>query len=235
MKKSSLIIGLLMNLMPASNAFAARGDVTPDLNQCAAVMDSKVYSTSDFSAYPRDVAFECLYSCNSNGNLETVKGSTKIRINNIEEDIAGTTCQGVVMKKVPWGYDFDKIRPFYAPDTNIVELKRWAFQNIKFNPEINDLEKERLMTLKKDLNTISSSFIVAGMNGGVSTIYFKEAGYKISKIAEGLPMNTKLLDEVIEQLMVNKGTKAAAATPEFLIYPMISNAASWRIQSYLYK
>lgn len=235
MKNSTLVLGLLANLLSFGNAFAAAGDITPGQNQCAPVMDSKVYLSTDFHAYPREVAFECNYKCNVNGKIDIIKGTTKVQIRNMQDDAFGTTCQGVMMKKVPWGYDFDKLQAFYAPETAIVELKRWAFQNVNFSPKNNMLERERLSSLKKDLYTISSSFIVAGMNGGSATAHFKEAGLKISEIADGLPMDTKLLDEVIEQIVVNKGSRAAAGTSESLIFPMVANAAAWRIPSHLYK
>ncbi|MBC7537264.1 MAG: hypothetical protein H7281_00465 [Bacteriovorax sp.] len=56
--------------------------VTPELSQFGPVMDSKVYLTSDFRAYPRDVAFVCSYKCNSNGKIDIVKGITKVRVSN---------------------------------------------------------------------------------------------------------------------------------------------------------
>ena len=153
----------------------------------------------------------------------------------MEEDAIGTTCQGVLTKKVTWGYDYDKTVSFYAPETKILEIKRWAFQNINFNPAVNSNEKARLETLKKDLYTVASAFIMAGINGGSSRIYFKEAGIKLSEIADGLPINTKLLDEAVEQIVVNKGIKFPAGTAESLIYQTIGSSADWRVPSYLYK
>jgi hypothetical protein len=224
MKKSFLAISLLISF----NAFAGR-EVAPLNNQCSPIIDSKVYLTSDFHAYPRTVAFECSYMCNSNGKIETVRGLSRITVSNIEQDASGTTCQGVLMKKVPWGWDFDKVEPFYAPATSINEVKRWAFQNVNFNPKVNVAEREKLAALKQDLYKIAGSFIMAGIN----TPYFKEAGIKISEIADGLPMNTKLLDEAIKVIVVNKGQKIGApGTPESLIYTMLSSAAAWRIPSH---
>ena len=235
MKKSTFVIGLLANLLAFGNALAGTRDITPEHNQCAPFMDSKVYLTTDFHAYPREVAFECNYKCNVNGKIDIIKGTSRVMIHNMDDDAFRTTCQGVVLKKVPWGYDFDKLKAFYAPETDIVELKRWSFQNINFNPQNNILERERLTLLKKDLYTIASSFIMAGMNGGSATAHFKEAGLKISEIADGLPMDTKLLDETIEQIVVNKGPRAAAGSSESLIFQMITSSAAWRIPSYLYK
>jgi hypothetical protein len=226
MKRTIFTIILILNSM---NTFAAKGDVIPGPNQCAAVMDSKVYITSEFHAYPRTVIFECTYKCNANGKIDTLKGTSKVLISNMSDDALLPVCQGLQMKTVPWGYDFDKIVPFYAPDTEIVNLKNWSFENIDFNPQTNLLERARLEKLKKDLYQISSSFIISGNSGGEALRYFKEAGIKISEIADGLPMNTKLLDEVIQQIIVNKGAVMPAQTPESIIYPMVKNAAAWRI------
>lgn len=235
MKNSSILLGLMINSLVAGNAFAGKGDVPPGLNQCSPVMDSKVYLSTDFHAYPRNVVFDCLYKCNSNGKIDTIRGTTKVVISNMQEDASGTTCQGVLMKKVPWGYDFDKVEPFYAPETSIAELKIWAFQNISFNPKTNLAERERLTALKKDLYTVASSFIMAGNNGGAATAYFKEAGLELSNIADGLPMNTKLLDAAIFQIVVNKGQRGAVGTADYLTTPMIMSAAGWRIPSHLFK
>lgn len=224
MKKLLIASSILLS----STAFAGR-DVAPGLNQCSPVMDSKVYLTSDFHAYPRKVVFECSYKCNVNNKIETIKGVSSVVVSNMEQDASDTTCQGVMMKRVPWGYDFDKVVPFYAPETSIKEIKRWSFQNINFDPKVNSQELQKLTTLKDDLNKIAGSLIVAGMN---SNNHFKEAGIRLSQIAEGLPLNTKLLDETIKMIVVNKGTSAAPGTPESLIYQMINSAASWRIPSH---
>ena len=235
MKKTSIVLGLMINILAVGNAYAGKGDVSPGLNQCSPVMDSKVYSTTDFHAYPRPVVFECSYKCNVNGRIDTVKGTTKTVVNNMQEDAAGTTCQGVLMKKVPWGWDFDKVEPFYAPETSIPQLKNWAFQNINFNPKVNQLERARLEELKKDLYTVASSYIMAGIHGGPSAAYFKDAGIKLSEIADGLPMDTRLLEEEIRQIVVNKGQRGAPGTVDFLNTPMILNSAAWRIPSHLFK
>ena len=228
MKKSFMVLATFVNLFAANSALASR-DVAPGLNQCSPVMDSKVYISSDFHAYPREVVFECLYKCNSNNKIDTIKGITRVVVSNMEQDASDTTCQGVMMKKVPWGYDFDKVVPFYAPVTGVKEIKRWAFQNINFNPKVNSYELEKLTALKQDLYKISASLVTAGQNGNN---HFREAGVKISEIADALPLNTKPLDETIKMIVVNKGFRAAPGTPESLIFMMVGSAASWRIPSH---
>lgn len=216
---------LLLTLILPLSAFATR----PGLNECSPLPATKKYISSDFHGYPRDVVFDCVYECNKDETIYPVNAISKVHITTIDEDALMTTCQGVVVKKTKWGYDFDKVVPFYAPDTNLVELKKWAFANIEFDPAINPLEKAKLLKLKEDLNQISSSYIIAGTSGGQATKYFAEAGTTLAEIAKGLPMNTKLLDEVLQRIIENRGESKASGTSEALIEMMLSSAASWRI------
>lgn len=209
---------LLTIILPLS-AFATG----PALNECSPLPATKKYISTDFPGYPRDVAFECVYECNKDDVIYSVNAITRVHIKSIDEDALRTTCQGVVVKKTKWGYDFDKVVPFYAADTRLVELKKWAFANIEFDPTTNSLEKAKLLKLKEELNQISTSYIIAGASGGQATMYFTEAGTILAEIAKGLPMNTKKLDEVLQRIIESRGESKA------LIEMMLSSAASWRI------
>jgi hypothetical protein len=228
MKALVLFIGFISSVF-SLGAFAAKDDVTPGINQCAAVKDSKVYLTSEFHAYPRTVAFKCDYKCNANGIVKTLKGTSIVTVNNIDDDLTLPVCLGTILKKVPWGYDFDRINPFYAPDTFIKELKTWSFENINFNPSFNALEKDRLIQLKQELYMVSSTFIVSSMSAGSNAAIFREAGLKLSAIADGLPMDTKLLEEAIQQIVVNRGVSGTTLIADSLILPIIGNTAHWRV------
>jgi hypothetical protein len=215
---------LLTIILPLS-AFAT----APGPNECSPLPATKKYISSDFHGYPREVAFDCMYECNKDDVIHSVNATTKVRINTVDEDALMTTCQGVVVKKTKWGYDFDKVIPFYAADTKLVELKKWAFDNIEFNPETNPLEKAKLEKLKADLNQISMSYIIAGNSGGKATNYFIKAGVLLAEIANDLPMNTDLLDEELRKIIDSKGQSKSPGTSEQLIDMMLSTAASWRI------
>ncbi|MEA9356670.1 hypothetical protein SHI21_10660 [Bacteriovorax sp. PP10] len=216
---------LLLTLILPLSAFATR----PGLNECSPLPATKKYLSTDFHGYPRDVAFDCVYECNKDETIYPVNAISKVHINTVDEDALMTTCQGVVVKKTKWGYDFDKVVPFYAADTNLVEIKKWAFANVEFDPATNPLEKAKLLKLKEDLNQISTSYIIAGTSGGEATKYFLEAGKLLTEIAKGLPMNTKLLDEVLQKIIESKGETKAPGTSEALVEMMLSSAASWRI------
>lgn len=222
MKKILLAFVMLFQL---ASVFA--DDKTLANNFCTPLKDSKRYLSTDFSIkYPRLSKFECTYSCKVNGVVETVVATSSVVVNSMEEDAKNVVCQGVIVKEVPWGYDFDRLEPFYAFDSKLIELKRWAFENLSQN---NATEKIFLEKLKKDLNTVGSSFIIAGINGGSSTSYFLEAGQRLSAIAAQLPNSTILLDEVIKQIIVNKNSNRSAANSDSLVMSTLSTAASWRI------
>ena len=220
MKKALILLGIILSL----NVFAGAGDVRPLPNECSPLPATKRYLSKDFHDYPRTVNFECTYECNVDNSIHFVNAVSKVKINNIDEDALMTTCQGVLVKKTKWGYDFDKIVPFYAADTSLIELKKWALDNIDFNPAVNSLEKSKLTQLKSDLNQVGAAYIVAGTTGGEATRYFIEAGQTLVRIAEGLPLDTKALDGIINNL--NGPSKNSAAA---LVESMLKSAASWRI------
>jgi len=230
MKKSVMIFGIYAF---QSFAFASSKDVMPENNYCSPIIDSKKYLSNDFSlVYPRKAQFECTYRCKANGKMSTVIAVSNVTVNSMEDDALNVVCQGVLVKRVTWGYDFDKIEPFYAFETRLNEIKRWAFENINQDPKVNSKEIELLKTLKTNLYTMSASFISAGQNGGASTAYFLEAGQRLSKIADGLPNNTKLLDEAIRQIIVNKGPGKLDGTYLPLMNQMLMSAAAWKIPSH---
>lgn len=217
MKHSILFLSLILPFSTFASA--------PGLYECNPLPATKKYLSTDFHGYPRDVAFECTYECNSENTIHSINAVSRVHISTIDEDALMTTCQGVVVKKTKWGYDFDKVVPFYAADTNLIELKKWAFDNVDFNPITNPLEKAKLVKLREDLNQISASYILAGASGGPATKYFIEAGNDLAEIAKGLPMNTKVLDEFIQ----NIGEAKAPGTAEALVKMILSSAVSWRI------
>lgn len=231
MKASFLIMFLSLSI---TSVFAqSRKDVLPGNNFCSPIIDSKKYLTSDFSTkYPRKVRFECTYQCKANGKMETIVAVSNVTVNSMDDDATNVVCQGVMVKKVSWGYDFDKVEPFYAYMTSLSEIKGWAFDNISLNPKVNSMEVANLEKLKKDLYQVSGAFIMAGMNGGAATAYFMEAGKRLSAIGDQLPGKTTLLDEAIKQIIVNKGAGKLEATSDSLVYRMLLSAAAWRIPSH---
>ena len=230
--KSLLSLVAVVLISTSFTASANSKNVAPGENECSPDVDSKTYLTTDFSlVYPRKAKFECKYKCRANGKIDIVSAVSEMTVTSMEDDALSVVCQGVQVKKVTWGYDFDKIVPFYAFSTNMKEIKRWAFQNISQNPKTNAREKELLAKLKIDINQIAASFIMAGINGGSATAHFKEAGEKLSQIAASLPNDTKLLDEVIAEIIVNRG-QIPSSGADSLIHRMILSTAGWKIPTH---
>lgn len=231
MKVLSSFLAVLM-LVASVSAFANNKDVAPGENECSPEIDSKTYLSTDFSlVYPRKARFECKYKCRSKGKIEVIAAVSEMTVSSMDDDAKSVVCQGVEVKKVTWGYDFDKIVPFYAFSTNMKEIKRWAFQNINQNPKNNSRERELLAKLKIDINQIAGSFIMAGINGGVAAAPFKEAGEKLSRIADKLPLDTTELDQVIAEIIVNRGQTSGYGA-DSLVHKMISSSAAWKIPTH---
>ncbi len=234
--KSGLFIwGFLAVNSLISVVNASVKDVLPENNYCSPIIDSKKYISNDFSlVYPRKAHFECTYRCKANGKMSTIIAVSKVSVSSMDDDATSVVCQGVVVKKVTWGYDFDKIEPFYAYKTGLVEIKRWAFENVSQDPKVNVEEYALLKTLKTDLYQVSAALITAGINGGASAAYFNEAGQKLSKIADELPNKTTLLNEAIRQIIVNKGPGKLDGTYLPLMNQMLMTSASWKIPTHLF-
>lgn len=215
---------LFLTLVITSTAVSAS---SPTRNKCLAQPSSKKYISSAFGAYPRKVIFECNYLCNAENKIYTVNAITNVMISNMDQDAKRTVCQGVVVKKTSYGYEFDRVVSFYAPETNLKEIKKWAFDNINLNPKYNALEKAKLAQLKILIVNAGSAYIAAGISGPAATKYFINAGVAMSKIAEGLPMNPKKLDEAIQKLSGSRSISVNQS--KNLVDSFIRTNASWRI------
>ncbi len=195
-------------------------------NHCAPQVQSKRYIDSDFSSkYPRSVIFECLYDCNVNGKIEVVPSIRDVRVHNMDEDAKLTGCQGVQVKKVTWGYDFDKIVPFYAYATDMKDMKRFAFE---FIDQKNKTEEELLTILKGTLQTVSSAYRVTGVSN------FVNAAITLEKITAELPTKTKTLDKYISEIVHSHGKIPPVFETQGLILANINAHAAWRIPSHLF-
>lgn len=208
---------------------------TPELqnNFCRPILDSKKYVHNDFKApYPKTIKFECTYECMANNEITNITALSTIRVNTIEDDAYSVVCQGVKVKKVAWGYDFDGIELFYGYDTQLKEIKKFAFDNISTN---NAEEIKRLTTLKATLEQVAQSYAQAGASaGGEFAKNFGEAAIQLSAIAKDLPNNSQKLNLAIKQIVINKGIIAQDAKAQSLVDRMIISAAAWRIPTHLF-
>jgi hypothetical protein len=199
----------------------------PKDNFCIPRHESKRYLTSDFSsAYPRTVKFECTYECQSNGRIDLVTGPMSVTVSSIEQDARDVVCQGVKIKKVPWGYDFDGVEAFYAYETSIKEVKAFAFAHINRN---NAKERELLTNLRASLLKVAGSYQTTGVQA------FMDAAKILTEIGQELPGSTKLLDKYSALILSRNGVVKLEASSESLILSSLSALAAWRMPIHLYR
>lgn len=227
MKKSLLVTTLLI-----FSAWTVAAPKSPDLknNFCRPIVDSKRYLTNNFEMkYPKKVKFECTYECMVNNRISNVNAVSEVTVTSMADDASSVVCQGVRVKKVSWGYDFDGVDLFYAYDGSMNELKQFAFDNIVIKNSSPE-EVERLTKLKADLNQVAAAYVQAGVSSGAQG--FKDAGKILSDIASQLPQKTTLLDSAIKQLIIKKGVIPYDAKAETLVDRVILSSARWRVPTH---
>ena len=203
---------------------AKAADVKIPENHCAPRVDSKRYINPNFSAgYPRSVVFECTYDCRVNGRLVDVVGTKTVTVSNMQDDATDTGCQGVKVKKVSWGWDFDGIEPFYAYQTAMPEVKRFAFENIN---QKNAIETKLLTDLKANLIIVADAYKKVGWG------QFLDASIMLDKIIEQLPAKTTQLDKYIKQIADQHGDTPMNGTGLSLVLVNLKSHAAWRIPSH---
>lgn len=171
-----------------------------DAGTCRAIPDSKVYLSDHFSlSYPKQAKFTCLYECLGTGQDMTheVLGTSEVLVRNESDDAFKVVCQGVKIKKTSWGYDFDRVVPFYAYETRIKELRSWAEDFVSKN---NPLEFEKLKKLKKDLLEVVDGYRQASRSGVPSSSSFGKASRFLEKVSDKLPQSPELLDDSLSRL-----------------------------------
>jgi hypothetical protein len=229
--KKELFIFILTSMM-MTNVWA-NSNPTLQNNFCRPLVDSKKYIQNDFKApYPKTVKFECTYECMANSETINITAVSTVRVNTIQDDAYSVVCQGVKVKKVSWGYDFDGIELFYGYDTALKEIKKFAFDHISTN---NSEEIKRLTTLKTTLEQVAQSYAQAGASaGGEYAKNFGEAALILSEMAKDLPYNSQKLNLAIKQIVINKGVISQDVKAQSLVDRIIITAAAWRIPIHLF-
>ena len=135
-----------MNFKPAITFIAILNSVVAyglEDNFCVADEASKKYLSDHFSKpYPKKVKFSCIYKCRKESSFQTIKGISEITVNNLQGDATRVVCQGVRVKKVSYGFEFDKTIPFYAHEAQTPQVKAWADLNIS---HANSYEYSKLL------------------------------------------------------------------------------------------
>lgn len=202
-------------------------------NYCKPITDSKRYISNNFSlAYPKTVKFECTYECKINNSVDKIVAISSINVNSIEDDAQNVVCQGVKVKRVSWGFDFAGVENFYAFDTQLVELKQFAFENINQKDAKNIDEKTHLINLKVTLNQIAGAYAQASASPTPVGKEFLGAANVLAKIANQLPENTTLLNSIIARIIISKGNISNEYKANAMIERVILQSANWRIPTH---
>ncbi|EPZ52484.1 hypothetical protein M902_2422 [Bacteriovorax sp. BAL6_X] len=214
----ALLIGLL-----TLNIFA----VQPSSGFCLAKYTTKKYIQNDFTApYPKEVIFSCQYECRDmeGQSTEKISGISKIVVTSLTDDALKVVCQGVVVKKSKWGYDYDRTEEFYAHQTNIKEIKEWAKQSI---PLENEYTLKLLTEFKDHLKKVYPSYKIAGQSNSSVAKEFAQAAHILEEMSQQLPEGRNLFDEYRLMLQERNGNTGSELTAQKLIMDQILFGASW--------
>lgn len=188
--------------------------------ECRAVFESKQYIDADFQApYPKTISYKCKYECRDlAGDLHEVVGYSSLRVSSLDEEGKNLVCQGVVVEKAKWGYEYRKTESFFAYNTKIKELKKWARnQNIPVDTEASQALLEKSY---KDLAYIYSSYNIAGQNSDI----FKEASEIISTFFSDI----NNIDHYIEKLKALNYEIPRDFSTENLVLQVVAIHFNWR-------
>lgn len=214
------ILVLFFSLLPA--AFA----LTP--GTCRAIPESKVYLSDHFSLpYPKDVEFSCLYECLGTDQeiSHEVRGVSKVRVRHQRDDALKVVCQGVKVKRTSWGYDFDRVDPFYAYVTRMNEIREWADVYVSKD---NPLEKEKLKNLREELIEVVQGYEQASRSGAPTADSFARASRFLGGVLEGLPEDANLLDYSIQSVRSERSLIAEDDLADTLVTQVLESLAYWR-------
>ncbi len=194
---------------------------------CRPELHSKVYIQNDFEqGFPREVIFTCKYKCMLIDGVKDFLGTTRTSISNQRDDAYKTTCQGVRVKPVFYGYDFDGVEDFYIHDSDSREIKNWAYENIGFNFEE---EKKKLLKLKENLNQIIKGYEVAAQSGTEYAPIFAKARELLLPIYNELPNKTAELNSALDQIVDQDGVIGDINKSEQMALTALKALTKWRL------
>ncbi len=187
--------------------------------ECIAIPSSKVYIDADFHQdFPKTISFNCRYECLADTIVE-VKAKSSVTVSNFDQEARNLVCQGVIVGKGKWGYELERVEPFFIYNTRIEALKSLGRQlQVPIDTASSSNLREKLFT---DLKTISSAYIIAGQN----SLEFKEAGLVLEQMID----NIGLVDEYLARLKLMDYKIPRGLSSDGLIYNVLLSSAFWRI------
>ncbi|MEE3078789.1 MAG: hypothetical protein VX341_05585 [Bdellovibrionota bacterium] len=198
--------------------------------ECVADPSSKRYMNDVFyDQYPKTFVFKCNYDCLSSDGIEKVTAISSAVSYNLRDDARKVVCEGVKVKEIPYGFEFDKVIPFFSHQTRTKEIKEWASRNI---PVFTDSSRNLLNHFYQQIDEVAKSYLIAGR----ASISFKDAGETLSLIVNERDEKV-LLNEYL--MLLNKklanGPLGHELTSENLVLKSIYAHGRWMLPNYVEK
>lgn len=219
MKSSIFILSLLISL------YIHAGDTLLE-GECIADPGSKKYINFNPSMnYPKSYEFTCNFTCANSQQEETVTALHRVVIRSLEGEARDVVCFGVKVKKVSWGYDFDRVDKFFSYEAGLLEITNWAKDEyISLDHENSKYLMDKLI---KDLKIILPSYRMASLSGAESSKEFAVAADIIESLLTQLPGKTAELDELVKKIPTAELNKHTGLN---LVLRILSSSAKWRLQ-----
>lgn len=193
--------------------------------ECISLPASKRYVDFNSSTtYPKMYKFTCDFQCSSNGEVTTVNALHEVEVRNLSGEARDVVCHGVKVKRVSWGYDFDRADTFFIYEAGLSELTSFGMnEGVSLDHQNSNLLMSKLVN---DLEQILVGYRVASRSNVASAKPFGVAADLIESLLEGLPGETQELDQI---LMEGLEVDTREHTGLNLVLRALSSSAGWRL------
>lgn len=190
-----------------------------EYGECVANPSSKKYIDADFhTPFPKTISFSCVYECLGNVS-QKITAKSSITVRSMDEEALNLVCQGVVVKKSKWGYEFDHVQNFFVYDTNLIEINKFGkSEGIAVDTQSSLILNEKMA---QTLMTISNAYKIAGQNS--------EAFLEASLVLEQMSTDFSLIDSYIEILRGQEFKVSAEFNAQNLVFNVLLTSARHRI------
>ncbi|EQC48124.1 hypothetical protein [Bacteriovorax sp. DB6_IX] len=197
-----------------------------EVGECLADPQSKKYINPDFSApYPKKISFTCRYECQAENQSQILLGKRTVEVRSLKDEARIPVCLGVEVKQTAWGYDFDRVDPFFIYSADMPALKKWAREQAI---ELDIASSAHLMQkLKENLKQVGQAYEIAGQNSEA----FREASMILLDIEQSLPENTEVLDFYITKIEELNKIIPYELNAQNLVMRVLFGSANWRFKN----
>ncbi|WP_417335992.1 hypothetical protein [Halobacteriovorax marinus] len=195
--------------------------------QCEAIPSSKRYI--DFPSqtnYPKMYKFTCDFRCIEGSKQYELSALHQVEVHSLTSEARDVVCYGVKVKRVSWGYDFDRVEPFFVYAAGLESLSDWA-KSLGVSPD-HSSSAPLMNKLVKDLEVILPSYQMAGNTGTDSSRAFAQAAQMIEKLLNQLPASTEYLDELVSLIPKRDISSHNGLN---LVLRTLQSSAAWRVNA----